>query len=287
MTPRISNGIAWAVVPVLLLAFAAVALWQRRHPPPEIVLPAPLMQHEPSLMLWAWETPEDLTALDPAQTGVAFLSREVLLGNALVVRPRRQPLRVAPGTWLMAVVRIEAAPGFVASKELAASAAKAIAAAAAEPNVRAVQVDFDATASQRDFYAEVLRRVRRELPASEPLSITALVSWCGPHSWLRVFAPNDIDREIDEAVPMFFRMGGPSATRAAAPRSQQVIAEPLCAGSVGVSTDEAWPPIHSGQRVYVFRSGAWTAADLARIRTFGYQGLRQSPTQDSRQVPQP
>lgn len=235
-------------------------------------MPAAANQHEPALMLWAWETPEDLTAVDTSRTGVAFLAREVLLGKRFAVRPRYQPLRVAPGTWLMAVVRIESSSGFQATPALVHQTAAALVAAAAEPNVRGLQVDFDATASERDFYAAVLRETRRNLPAEMPLSVTALVSWCGPHSWLAGLGSG----VIDEAVPMYFRMGGPATTRAAAARSQAAIAEPVCSGAVGVATDEAWPAIRSSQRVYIFNSGAWTKDSLARLNKLGYESLKPS-----------
>src|ERR1700761_758079 len=74
--------------------------------------PAPRMQGEPRLMLWAWETPEDLRALDPERAGVAYLSRELLLGARPEVRLRKQPLLLPPNTYRMAVVRMEPAPEF-------------------------------------------------------------------------------------------------------------------------------------------------------------------------------
>jgi hypothetical protein len=252
-----------SLIPLILIAGLLV---RARHPKPPPAVAA-VMQNEPRFMLWAWETPEDLTSLDPSRAGVAFLAREVLLGHDLTVRPRYQPMRVAPGTWLIAVVRIETASSFVPSPDVAHRSALAIAEAAQLPNVRALQIDFDATTTQHDFYATVLRDVRRNLPAGFPLSITALVSWCGTHSWLD-------DLPVDEAVPMFFRMGGPAATRATAPRSQSVIAEPLCSGSIGLSTDEGWPSVRGNQRVYMFQSGPWTKNDLARVNRFGYEGLR-------------
>jgi hypothetical protein len=262
-----SRGAGALVAAVLLIPVAVGLLMRVRHRKPTPALPAAFMQMEPSLMLWAWETPEDLTTLDPRRAGVAFLAREVLLSSDLTVRPRHQPLRVGPGTWLVAVVRIESAPSFSANAEAARRSALAIAEAARLPKVRAVQVDFDATATQRDFYASVLRDLRHDLPAGFPVSITALVSWCGADSWLRGLP-------VDEAVPMFFRMGGPSATRATAQRSQSVIAEPLCSGAVGLSTDEAWPAVRTSQRVYMFHPGSWTKDDVARVNRFGYEGLR-------------
>jgi len=217
-------------------------------------------------MLWAWETPEDFTTLDPTKTGVAFLSRELLLGRTVQVRPRRQPLRLANNTWLMAVVRIETAPDFTATADSIAETASDIAAVAQQPNIRAIQVDFDATASQRAFYTAILKQLRPQLPPAMPLSMTALVSWCGEHSWLRTLP-------INEAVPMFFRMGGTAATRAVNPKSSTRLYEPLCSGSIGISTDETWPAIHSGERVYVFLPGSWTKQDIESISALGYQGL--------------
>jgi hypothetical protein len=199
-----------------------------------------------------------------------------LIGKQAQVRPRRQPLQIANGTWLMAVVRIETSPGFTASPALEDEVAQDVLAAAQEKNVRGLQVDFDTLASQRDFYAGVLRKIRRQLPATTPLSMTALVSWCGDPSWISSLPSGALP--IDEAVSMFFRMGGPSATRATAPRNTRSILEPACAGSIGVATDEAWPDIHSGQRVYVFRTGPWTTEDVAHINKRGYESLQGVPS---------
>jgi hypothetical protein len=254
---------------LLLLSFAGC---HRRA----AVLPAATNASEPRTMLWAWETPEDLTTLDPAKTGVAFLAEELFLqpagtAQAYTIRPRRQPLLLPANAWLMADVRLESAARTDTSKHAQQQIAAAIAAIASLPRVRAVQVDFDALYSQRQFYAGMLSELRKLLPPGMPLSITALVSWCGAHDdWLAGVPAHT----VDEAVPMFFRMGGPGATRALAPRSRAGIVEPLCAGSVGVATDEAWPAIDSRQRVYLFRTGPWTQKDIARINALGYEGSR-------------
>jgi hypothetical protein len=171
----------------------------------------------------------------------------------------------------MAVVRIEASPSFsaaAASPQFIADTAQAIVAAARSPTVRGLQIDFDATASQRSFYTKLLIQVRAELPPSIPLSITALVSWCSQPTWLDSLPMHT----VDEAVPMFFRMGGPASARATAPKLWSVTV-PLCATSVGLATDESWPAISSAQRVYLFRPGPWSAADIARLNTNGFQGL--------------
>jgi len=251
----------------LLAAFTAMRL-QQKHASPQIS-GNHAQTFGPRLMLWAWETSEDLTTLDPHKAGVAFLAREVLLSDHLQIRPRLQPLQLSPNTYTMAVVRIETAPNFVPTKTLARQAAVAIAEAQQQTDAQALQVDFDALASQRAFYAEILQALHEHLRPTIPLSITALMSWCREGNWLNTLP-------IDEAVPMLFRMGGPASTRAVAPRSTAGIDDGPCNTSVGIATDEVWPTIAPTKRVYVFRPGSWTHEDLANINTLGYQSLEQN-----------
>ena len=253
----------WTTIFLLALIIGAITwrVWQtHRGAPTSISAPAAAMDAEPRLMLWAWETPGNLTALDASKAGVAFLAREVLAGDVVAVRNRAQPLHTAPGAWLMAVVRIETAAGFVSSPEKEEAIVRDVTSVAAIPNVRGVQIDFDATASQQAMYARLIRRVRAGLPASIPLSITALVNWCGSSSWLA-------GMPVDEAVPMFFRMGGPAALRNTAAKKASDVREPLCSTSMGVATDETWPAIDPRQRLYLFRTGPWTARDINIINT--------------------
>ena len=68
------------------------------------------------------------------------------------------------------------------------------------PRVRGVQIDFDATLSERDAYRALIHDVRKRLGPATPLSITALASWCIGDDWLNGLP-------VDEAIPMLFRMG--------------------------------------------------------------------------------
>jgi hypothetical protein len=264
----------WTTLLLLIVLGGIVLVVVRRLSRPKpLALPATPMRNEPLTMLWAWEAPEDLTALDPSRTGVAFLSREIAIRNSGVsITPRRQPLDLAPNTWLMADVRIDAPNSLNNTPEvLSQIRRKAIAAilpATQLPNVRALQLDFDATASQLPFYAALLRELKPQLPPGMPLSITALTSWCGPQSWLP-----ELGITVDEAVPMFFRMGGTPSLRASSPKDIRSITQPLCATSSGVATDETWPNLHTGERVYIFRTGPWTKDDLQRLNTLGPTSL--------------
>ena len=222
----------------------------------------------PQTVVWAWEEPEDLRGADARSVGVAYLAETILLGGEMGVRHRHQPLAVADGAAVMAVVRIETQTGFRDSPELRERTAHELAEVSQRPEVRALQVDFDATRSEREFYAGVLRALRPEMPAGMPLSITALASWCAVDGRLGSREDWLAGLPIDEAVPMFFRLGGHA--RPYGDKSALTVREPLCRGSIGLSTDESWPggdateasAQRTAQRVYLFSPKPWQPAQL-------------------------
>ena len=203
----------------------------------------------PNVVLWAWERPEDLRFIDPQKAGIAFLAAtaEIRPDGSIVFRPRTQRLQLPEGAAAIAVVRIEspeqhavprAEPVLYGLKQIAAT-----------PNVRGLQIDYDARLSERAFYKTVLQALRSV--TLKPVGITALVSWCSGDRWL--------DGEpIGEAVPMFFRMGRNES------RNMRVESA-VCRGAIGISTDEAWPDVRPDRktRIYLFNPRAWTQADYA------------------------
>jgi Protein of unknown function (DUF3142) len=211
------------------------------------------LQTLPSTILWAWERPERLDFIDTKDVGVAFLARTVRLrGLNVSARPRLQPLVVAKGTKLVAVVRIESdqrdKPAL--SESQLNRAADEIVQTSQLPDVLAIQIDFDAKASERDFYHRLLLQVREHLPQTMPLSITALASWCAGDNWLAGLP-------IDEAVPMAFRMGLDSRQfRSRLNTGDDPFATP-CNVALGVSTDELITPPRR-KRLYIFSSKPWT-----------------------------
>jgi len=203
----------------------------------------------PQVILWAWERPEDLTFIDPQKTSVAFLAKTIYLrGDKVVVKPRLQPLKVAPGTKLVAVVRIETDRTDLPT--LSSAQAKQTAREILNSSVSSlVQIDFDATVSQRNFYRELLTTVRRQLPQSTSVSITALASWCARDDWLH-------DLPIDEAVPMLFRLGVEQRQFQRRLETGQRFESRMCQNAAGVSTDE---PVNSPavDRLYIFSPHPW------------------------------
>ena len=131
--------------------------------------------------------------------------------------------------------------------------------AADVPRIRALQIDFDATESQRNFYRDLLTKVRVLMPPKMPLSITALGSWCMGDDWISGLP-------IDEAIPMLFRMGRDRTRIMEALRGGRDFSEPLCRSSLGLSTDEPWPVSLLGKKIYVFSPHAWSETSFAAVQ---------------------
>jgi hypothetical protein len=212
----------------------------------------------PPLVLWAWERPEDLRFIDPQNTAVAFLAGTIRIhGDDVAIRPRFQSLVVPDRAKLVAVIRIEADRDAAFDRSQIKHTAAAIAKQALLPRVVAVQVDFDATRSQREFYRALLLDLRRRLGPAVPTSITALASWCFDDDWISSLP-------IDEAVPMLFRMGTGTNEVVGQLTSGRDFRPVICRGSLGVSTDERWMSLPAGRRLYVFQARPWTEqAELA------------------------
>lgn len=219
-----------------------------------------------NFVLWAWERPEDLRFANPREVGVAFLAQTIFISDRATapgfsVRSRLQPLRFAEGAQLIAVTRIEARDATFIDAQIRAQKASAVALSiantAAMPDVVAVQVDFDAVESQREFYRGLLEELRRRLPENVPISITALASWCSDDDWLEALP-------VDEAVPMLFRMGADGKNIRRRITSGEEFRARACRGSLGVSTDEKFLDLRrvdrSRHRVYSFDPRPWNAA---------------------------
>ncbi len=242
MPPRAHawNSVSFALV-ALLCSFG-IRSDNLPHPPASLAA-------LPRVTLWAWERREDLHALDTHRFAVAYLDQTLTIDLTVSSQPRRDLLVFPASATRIPVVRIEASPNAVLSAEDRSGAIDAILRSAREPGIAALQIDFDATRSQRQFYRDLLVDLRGRMPANLPLSITALASWCSFDDWIR-------DLPIDEAVPMMFRME-PDRRRAPPNLDDFRIREPLCQSSVGISTTEPWPADLDGKRIYVFPDNGW------------------------------
>lgn len=218
----------------------------------------------PKKILWAWEREEDLRFIDTKEIGVAFLAQTLFLQNdEIIFKPRRQPLEIAPETYLIAVTRVETSkiggkrPAFSSSQ--VEKIVNLVKNTLERPNVKAVQIDFDAVGSERKFYREFIIKLKNQLPDNTGLTMTALASWCVGDAWFNDFP-------IDEAVPMAFEMGADSDRIRSFLSEGNDWHEPLCRGSYGLSIDESLNVnFKPNRRFYYFKSKSWEKSDLEKL----------------------
>jgi len=220
-------------------------------------LPPDRLNGFPRLILWAWERPEDLEFLGSRDIGVAFLAETLTLrGEEVVYQPRRQPLKVSPTTRLIAVTRIESRKTTGQSIALNDTQREKIVSLVLKTlelkNVAAVQIDFDAVVSEREFYRQMLQDLRQKLPNNIPLSMTALASFCVGDRWIN-------DLLVDEAVPMIFQMGADDHAIKDFLTSGHDFRVPLCQRSYGIDFDEQINiNFDHSRRIYAFNNRHWT-----------------------------
>jgi hypothetical protein len=218
----------------------------------------------PPNTLWAWERSENLEFLDTKQFGVAFLAQTInLAADKVLINPRRQPLKVSPDTKIIAVTRIEtskrtenrATLSELQQSEIVLNILKTI----ELKNVSAIQIDFDATVSEREFYRKILNEIRQKLPNDYPLSITSLASFCIDDNWIK-------DLPVDEIVPMIFRLGADEKTVKNYLANGNDFKTPVCQTSYGIAVDE---PVKvnfpSKRRIYFFNVRAWNQKDVETL----------------------
>lgn len=219
----------------------------------------PRIKH-PNIVLWAWERKENLSFINPERAGVAFLAKTIFIkGDSFSAKPRVQSLKVPQGTWLMAVVRIRVAQqSRPLSLSLAADIAEEVVRPAHMKGVTALQIDFDARRSERPFYKALLSTIKDKLGTTYPISITALASWCVHEDWLKGLP-------IDEAVPMFFRMGPEHSIFLDYLQSNKL--KPECAQSIGIALDEPIATMPDRKHLYVFNPKAWKENEVEKLYT--------------------
>ncbi len=207
----------------------------------------------PRVVFWAWERPEDFRGVSGDDAAVAYLARTIHIGDGVVkTEPRRNPLRLDEAQSRIAVVRIESAGKAteLSPRETARLEAEILEAVETRA-VRALQIDFDARVSEREFYARLLRNLREQSPPQIALTMTALASWCYYETWLDGLP-------VAEATPMFFRMGRDADRVRLDLQAGRPLRSEKCRLSLGLSTDEPLKDLPSVRRVYLFSPAAWT-----------------------------
>ncbi len=227
----------------------------------------------PSLMLWTWESPQDLRSINVKTTGVALLILTIRFKKSQIIYYlRQQPLYIPPNTYLTAVVHISNPPKNVfMSHTVAQFWALKIKNAYLRGSYKELQIDFDAVPSQQQFYQDLLTALRKELGAHTIISITALASWCTNDRWiLKANLP------INYVVPMFFSLDTNQARRNRFINTfDSHHLAPYCQGPIGLTTSNDWDvPITTRQSIFIYNTGSWTK--YALLKAYALQQQHQS-----------
>lgn len=214
------------------------------------------------IILWAWERPENLEFIDSSKISVAFLAQTIELnGSEVKLISRRQPLKVLPETKLIAVTRIETDKKADLSVQQKTEILRLVLRSLELKNVSAIQIDFDVTVSEREFYRQLLVDLRNQLPSNIGLTMTALASWCASDNWLKGLP-------VDEAIPMLFDMGADNKTIRELLASGEDFNEPLCRNAYGISINEPLKiKFKPNRKFYLFTSSplGWKKSDLESL----------------------
>lgn len=216
-----------------------------------------------SFRIWAWERDRDLRFIQGGMPIANYAGTIVIRNERAFWRPRLQKLQLPGSVSATPVVRIEnlCQPNQSLSKSLN-FVVSPISELVSRGNYRRVQIDFDARESERGFYVELMRALRKRLPAKTEISITALASWCLHEAWIK-------ELHADEAIVMLFSMGG---------GGNQILKflehQKLHAGnsklSIGISANERITNrrlkelglLNGDCDIYVFNSLPWTETRL-------------------------
>lgn len=226
----------------------------------------------PIKVLWAWERAEDLSKIDHKEFGVAFLSCHVFIkGEKVIPHWRNQPMRVPDGTIVEPTIRIDIDRSEKATLSDAQieQIVRVVTKAAKARNTAQVQIDFDALQNERNFYCQLLEKLRQELPESTPISITALASWCLYDNWIK-------NLPVAETVPMMFSLGRDRQKVLMHFRKGGNFLDARCNQSLGLSledteTNELMIPLLKKRkmpaRVYVFTRTPWTDKKILEVHS--------------------
>lgn len=203
-------------------------------------------------IVYAWNRPERLAALPEGSEVAVYAATVSLRDGETVWQPRLHPIALPDHARVTAVIHFE--PGWrPLDDRLRAYLVDKISGLHAQ----AIQIDYEAPLSQREFLRELMGDLRRALPQGK-LSMTALASWCLFDDWLR-------ELPVDEVVPMVYRMGHDREPVRRWLDEGHDFRVPLCRKAVAVSLADPPPRLPAGRRTYYFAPRSWSEAELREI----------------------
>ena len=210
-----------------------------------------LISPQPSqLVLWSWQRQDNVSFVNKNTLIAPLVGTIAFNGNNFQVFPRSNPLTLETSAQLIPVVRLEIKPGFFIDDKTLEKIIFHILALTQPCKAKEIQIDFDATTSQRSFYAKLLTHLRIALPNTR-LSITALASWCLGDPWIE-------NLPIDYAVPMVYNLGEDLQSIKRFLLNTKKWKACKCRGYIGLNRKDIFIKVPKGWTIFIFNDEAWT-----------------------------
>lgn len=231
--------------------------------------PSDLFQSDKKqVSIWAWDRFDDLSFLKDDTSVTSYAGTFYLRDNRSLFDPRKKELVCPKETLRVPSFRVESVNKIDPDYEDSAIAGicDTIKQYLRNHNdcQKMVQIDFDATESERDFYKKLLVALRKTLKSNQntsdtKISITALTSWCLKDKWMH-------DLDVDEIVIMLFSLGQDKEKILTDLKDTNLDTGNKASIAIGISANEPQTNealkilgiINDAQKVYIFQSLPWT-----------------------------
>lgn len=224
-----------------------------------------IFEENKPVTIWAWDRFDDLSFLKDDTTVTYYAGTFYLRENRAFFNPRKKELICPDSTKTSPSFRIEAVSEINAEykesviNSICVTVKKYLQAHKKPGSLNMVQIDFDATKSQRSFYRELLKELRATLGAETKISITALTSWCIADRWMQ-------DLDVDEIVIMLFSMGKDKDETLALLELDNLDTGNDAKTAIGISANEPATNqklkelgiLDEAAKLYIFQSLPWT-----------------------------
>lgn len=221
-----------------------------------------------SVSIWAWDRFDDLSFLKDDTSVTSYAGTFYLRDNRSIFKARTKDLVCPKETLRFPSFRIESVSKI--DPEYEDSAIEGICQTikqyfrAHSECQRMVQIDFDATQSERELYKRLLAKLRQTLLSSQntsdvKISITALASWCLKDKWMQ-------NLDVDEIVIMLFSLGPDKEDILTLLKDNNLDTGNKASTAIGISANEPQTNealkilgiINDASKVYIFQSLPWT-----------------------------
>ncbi|MDP4725474.1 MAG: hypothetical protein NWS47_04215 [Alphaproteobacteria bacterium] len=211
-----------------------------------------------TLVLWSWQRKDDLSFVDKGVVISPLVASIFVDNKGVFVCPRGNVLKLGENAQIIPVVRLEISPDIYVDDAHIDTIIHHIKSFIVSCKADAIQIDFDATKSQRSLYEKLLVKSRSSLPQVN-VSITALASWCVGDTW--------IDKlPITHAVPMIYNLGEHVDDFKKYFKDKKQWRSKKCQGFIGFEQSDVFIKPPRGWNVYIFNKNAWTEKDYKNVQ---------------------